>query len=377
VFATAAMFAGNRALWTGSHQLNRRGFGDFSYSGIGDAVVPQIKRKLGDFIRNSAKSYIENSKDWHPAKRLDNKPPPMRVNSRFRRNAPRRKFTRKKTFSQPSTFQKDSVNVYSKRPRRGSRRMKFRARRFRNAVRKVIDSNLGLKSYSLKANGTFNALSDEQAFNAFLTGTTNGSNTLQSGDLYRVMNASIYGTVSTPMPNKQDRITLLNSTGQLTIVADTLNTTPCYITFWRIMCRTECDDADVSATDIFVNGLAQNDSTTTGGTALVPSSIPTTPFLSSEFCQHFLITNVRRISLDPGIETVVTWNNRKRKQLAYSDMIDTLAMPGVTSGYLIQIYGGLDSATGLRAATTIHWEFVRTYNSRHSLTSRQHVVDIS
>lgn len=359
---------------------------NWGWGGLVNPAVNQLVKKEGRrLLHNAANEYTNYLVNYKPGvvghPGAPNTPLHIGMKRKFSGSqgggGKRRRIVRKNKFSTPSTFQRDSVSVYRKRKLIKSRRSRKRAARFRRAVKSVIDSNIGLRSFSLKNNNNFTAAANSQAFYHFVTGTTNGDNLAHAGDLYRVFNAALYGTVSAPVPNKQDQMTYLNSTGQLTILADTNNTTPCYITFWRIVCRSDVDEDDISPTAVFVNGLAQNDASVTGGAAMAPSSIPTTPFVSSEFCSHYLITDVRRISLDPGVETVVTWNNKKRRNITWSDLSDTMSLKGVTVGYFIQMYGGLDAATGTRAACKVFWEFIRTYNVKHSEKSNQQVVDIS
>jgi len=350
-----------------------------------DSINQLVTREGRRLVNNAADAYTNYLVNYKPGvvghPRAPNTPTHIRMKRKFSGSqgggGKRRRVVRKNKFSTPSTFQKDSVAVYAKRKVRKSLRSRRKAARFRRAVKAVIDSNIGLRSYSLKNTNNFSSAANSQAFYHFVTGTTNGDYTAHANDLYRVFNAALYGTVSSAVPNKQDQITYLNSTGQLTILADTLNTTPCYITFWRIICRSDVDEDDLSPTAVFLNGLAQNDSSVTGGSALSASAIATTPFISSEFCSHYLVTNVRRISLDPGVETVVTWNNKKRRNITWSDLSDTMSLKGVTVGYFIQMYGGIDAATGTRAGCKVFWEFIRTYNVKHSERSNQQVVDIS
>jgi len=348
---------------------SRSSWGDVSFRGSGNQVVPQLKRKV---VEEAFDSYIKNSAGQHPGKRLDLKPERMRVSSFHKRRRQGRKPMRrgrKGYATQPSTFQKDSVAVYRKKGRRGGKRGNRRVKKFNARVKHVIDSQLGLKQVTFQNNGVLNSVANAQAFTHFMLGTTNGTGGAPSmvNDLVRVLNAVDYD--STAVSTFQNTLILNKQIGELTLSSSDLNTTDLYVTLWEIVCRIEVPAGDVDPTAVFVAGLAQNMQPVTGGSPLVASDRTTSIFMSSEFCSHFLIKGSRRITLHPGQETVITMTNKKRYSRKFSQIADTLALPGVSTGYFIQMYGAIDSTTGFRAACSLQWEFLRQYDCRHNMVS--------
>jgi len=357
----------------------------------GDRVVPQ-SRPLTSFLSDSwnkvkreraAGYYPEGSvskvvNDWHNS----SKGREDMANFKRRRlgfGSTRRAVRRRRVnnrYSKPSTFQNDLINIYRKSGRR-SKRVTRKARSFRRAVNKVIDSNLGLRTFGLIDNGVFTTSANAQGFQHFVINSTNGDFTKQSGDLNRVYNSLMEGNIVPPGTQYQNKFSLLSTTGQLTLHAKDTNSADTYITLWEIICRQEAPAADVSPTDMFVAGLSLNDQPVVGGNPALPSSLITTPFMSSEFCSHFLIKRSRRLKLAPGEETVLNMMCKKRTMVKFNNVEDTLCLPWLTQGYFVQVYGALDSATGEPQLTTISWQFIRTYNCKNDTESFNAVSDVS
>lgn len=262
-------------------------------------------------------------------------------------------------YGTPSTFQNDRINLWSKRRRRGSKRSKRAARKFRSRVKSVIYSQLGTKCLTRTNQGVENAPINTLANLAFLV---NGSNDGSYSDLFRVM--ADFNQNGAPQ-TRADNLLMRSTLAQLTMANKTGNGTVMYCTLYYFTCRKNLPVTDSSVIVKYVTSFTQN-TVLPSSTGVSAANNTATPFMAGTWCQHFLITKIVRITLADGQQTTLDMRFNKKFMVRNETVQDNCAIKGITRGVLVVFHGGL-SNTGDMDPCTMSWKFNRSYYGVHNV----------
>jgi len=261
----------------------------------------------------------------------------------------------------PSSFQNDRINLYSKRRRRGSRRSKIRASRFRKRVKAIINSSFGPKCLVRQSSNFTSAPINTLGNICFYI---NGCNDAVYADLKKCMDDFNQGGAGAV---RGDILHMKSSSSSLTLANKTGSGTVMYVTLYYFTCRKSLPEDEYSPLDKYIDSFTQNILLPTS-TSVLAGNKSATPFMAGTWCQHFLITKITRITLADGQQTTFDMRYTKPFTIRNETMQDYCAVKGLTRGVLAVFHGGL-SSTGDYDPVTISYNFSRSYYGIHAMDS--------
>ena len=284
------------------------------------------------------------------------------------------------------TFQNDNRWIY--RRRRAPMRVKKYVRRMRTIVNKVVDNKLPFNVMVFNWIFPIPSLLNQQ--NYFFIPLYTGQSAppaVAPAPTYAYFNfasqnqlAQILTTNTTPAQNQYDEqnIQFDNATSDIVIAADTANPVVAIVTVHHCWAR---KDSNTGPLNLFVDGITNKsfpplDPTNT--IALTSTTLATTPFDSSRFCQVFLIKNTREFRISPGTNITLQLRDRKEYTINSNEVIERNITPNegfnrvvlsrYTEGYFVFFRG---TPQGINSAPIVNLTVSVTNRYRYRLLANQ------
>lgn len=237
---------------------------------------------------------------------------------------------------------------------------KRRAHTFKKRVMAVVDKRLSSQIALYRAHLDLTASSNSQGYFACSLfgeyGNTGSAVDIGSADLLTLINSEP-STINTA-PEKIDI-----KSGYLDMYLTNTGTSPTgtvlYVDIYKYACRRDTYQYDGVAG--FYSQTCGDGVTTTGGTALGPTVYGVTPFMNTNWCNHFKILSVDRIVLGAGESFNLQLADKRLRTYFFQKTNKTVCKKGWTKGFFC-IYKGAAGFNVQDVASNLEVECLRTYN---------------
>jgi len=270
----------------------------------------------------------------------------------------------------PSSYQHDRRVLY--RRRRPNKRRVRRVLRFNRRVERVLDSNLGNKMVAMSDSGVAAYATNENGVLAFTLSGGNSTSGFQ--DLKNVwLTVNVPGTPA--YSDIADKLIVDRAIGNLYVC----NVQPpiegnsiqplLYVTLYHWVTRRGMPGGDADPASKYQSSMENNLQNVGQNKPLIEfDDLLATPFMAGQWCQHFLVTKVQQVILQPGQETVLQIQDSKRHVVRNDEIDENACIRRVSRGVLVTFHGSLNGL-GATIGGSMTWRWERTYYARHNISS--------